>query len=84
MYKASDIRAADFGIDIRSKWLPLSSPRVAQLDLAYHDVHRGRGQYYPLQRSGAVDRVVRDLDGCPACRQVVVDSAHEECARLPP
>ena len=51
--------------------LPLSSPRVAQLDLAYHDVHRGRGQYYLLQRSGEVDRVVRDLDifeakpGCP-------------------
>jgi proteasome accessory factor A len=42
--------------------LPLSSPRIAQLDLAYHDVHRGRGQYYLLQRSGAVDRVVRDLD----------------------
>ncbi len=41
--------------------LPLSSPRVAQLDLAYHDVRRGRGQYYLLQRSGAVDRVVRDL-----------------------
>jgi len=42
--------------------LPLSSPRVAQLDLAYHDVHRGRGLYYLLQRSGAMDRVVRDLD----------------------
>jgi proteasome accessory factor A len=42
--------------------LPLSAPRVAQLDLAYHDVHRGRGLYYLLQRSGAVDRVVRDID----------------------
>jgi len=42
--------------------LPLSSPRVAQLDLAYHDVRRGRGLYYLLQRSGAVDRVTRDLD----------------------
>jgi proteasome accessory factor A len=42
--------------------LPLSSPQVAQLDLAYHDVRRGRGQYYLLQRSGAVNRVVRDLD----------------------
>ena len=42
--------------------LPLSSPRVAQLDLAYHDVHRGRGLYYLLQRNGAVDRVTRDLD----------------------
>ena len=41
--------------------LPLSSPRVAQLDLAYHDVRRGRGLYYLLQRSGAVDRVTRDL-----------------------
>jgi proteasome accessory factor A len=41
--------------------LPLSSPRVAQLDLAYHDVHRGRGLYYLLQKNGAVDRVTTDL-----------------------
>ncbi len=37
-------------------------PRVAQLDLAYHDVHRGRGLYYLLQKRGAVERVCRDLD----------------------
>ncbi len=42
--------------------LPLSAPRIAQLDLAYHDLHRGRGLYYLLQRRGAVDRVTRDLD----------------------
>jgi len=42
--------------------LPLSSPQVAQLDLAYHDVNRGRGGYYLLQRHGAVDRAVRDID----------------------
>src|SRR4030088_2258910 len=42
--------------------LPLSSPRVAQLDLAYHDVHRGRGLYYLLEKRGAVERVCRDLD----------------------
>src|SRR6201994_687930 len=42
--------------------LPLSSPRVAQLDLAYHDVHRNRGLYYLLQRNGAVDRATRDID----------------------
>jgi proteasome accessory factor A len=41
--------------------LPLSSPRVAQLDLAYHDVHRSRGLYYLLERRGSVDRVARDL-----------------------
>ncbi|MFC4913399.1 Pup--protein ligase [Actinomadura gamaensis] len=42
--------------------LPLSSPRVAQLDLAYHDVHRGRGLYYLLEKRGSVERVSRDLD----------------------
>ena len=42
--------------------LPLASPRVAQLDLAYHDVHRGRGLFYLLQNRGAVERVARDLD----------------------
>jgi proteasome accessory factor A len=42
--------------------LPLSAPRVAQLDLAYHDIRRGRGLYYLLQSSGAMDRVTRDLD----------------------
>ena len=42
--------------------LPLSSPRVAQLDLAYHDVRRGRGLYYLLQRAGFVERAARDID----------------------
>jgi proteasome accessory factor A len=42
--------------------LPLSSPQLAQLDLAYHDVRRSSGEYYQLQRSGAVERVVCDID----------------------
>jgi proteasome accessory factor A len=41
--------------------LALSSPRVAQLDLAYHDIQRGRGLYYLLQSRGAVERVGTDL-----------------------
>jgi len=41
--------------------LPLSSPRVAQLDLAYHDVNRDRGLYYLLERKGAVRRATTDL-----------------------
>jgi proteasome accessory factor A len=41
--------------------LPLSSSRVAQIDLAYHDVNRRRGLYYLLERKGAVDRVTTDL-----------------------
>lgn len=41
--------------------LPLSHPRVAQLDLAYHDIHRDRGLFYLLQKRGAVARVTTDL-----------------------
>jgi proteasome accessory factor A len=42
--------------------LSLSSSRVAQLDLTYHDIRRGRGLYYLLEARGGVDRAVRDLD----------------------
>jgi proteasome accessory factor A len=42
--------------------LSMSSPRVAQLDLAYHDINRRRGLYYLLERRGKVERVARDLD----------------------
>jgi proteasome accessory factor A len=41
--------------------LPLSSPKVALLDLAYHDVNRDRGLYYLLERKGAVERVSDDV-----------------------
>jgi proteasome accessory factor A len=41
--------------------LPLSSPRVAQLDLAYHDVNRHRGLYYLLENKGLVERATTDL-----------------------
>ena len=40
--------------------LSWGDPRVAQLDLAYHDIHRGRGLYYLLQRRDAVSRVTTD------------------------
>jgi proteasome accessory factor A len=42
--------------------LSLSAPQVAQADLAYHDITRGRGLYYQLQRDGAVERTARDID----------------------
>src|SRR3954465_7873514 len=41
--------------------LPLSSPRIPQIDLASHDVSRRRGLYCLLERKGAVDRVTTDL-----------------------
>jgi proteasome accessory factor A len=40
--------------------LSWGDPRVAQLDLAYHDIHRGRGLFYLLQRRDAVSRVTSD------------------------
>ena len=39
----------------------MSSPRIAQLDLAYHDIHRNRGLFYLLQRQGALARETTDL-----------------------
>jgi proteasome accessory factor A len=42
--------------------MALSHPRIAQLDLAYHDLRRGRGLYGLLERRGAVDRVATDLE----------------------
>jgi proteasome accessory factor A len=42
--------------------LALSSPRIAQLDLAYHDINRDRGLYYLLDKRGAVNRVSTDLE----------------------
>ncbi|MGY2084807.1 Pup--protein ligase [Blastococcus sp. SYSU DS0539] len=40
--------------------LPMSSPRIAQMDLAYHDISRTRGLYYLLERNGQVERVVHE------------------------
>ncbi|MEX0833859.1 MAG: Pup--protein ligase [Actinomycetota bacterium] len=40
--------------------LPLSHPKIALMDLAYHDVNRTRGLYYLLERAGKVDRAVDD------------------------
>ena len=42
--------------------LDLSSPRIAQLDLAYHDIDRRRGLYTLMERHGHVERVTRDLE----------------------
>ena len=42
--------------------LSWADPRIAQLDLAYHDIRRDRGIFYLLERNGAVARVTRDLD----------------------
>jgi proteasome accessory factor A len=40
--------------------LAMSSPRLALLDLAYHDVSRDRGLYYLMERKGMMERAVTD------------------------
>jgi len=49
--------------------LPLSHPRVALLDLAYHDVNRTRGLYYVLERSGKMERAVAEKEIQRAMRE---------------
>jgi proteasome accessory factor A len=53
-YRLLDRYMAKHGLD-------LGSPRIAQLDLAYHDITRSRGLYYLMERKGLVDRVCNDL-----------------------
>src|SRR6478672_5177490 len=70
--ESGDLSLVEREIDWVIKWklidryrakhgLPLGHPRVAQLDLAYHDIRRDRGLYYLLEKRGAVARVTTDL-----------------------
>jgi len=58
--------------------LPLSSPRLALLDLSYHDVSRERGLYYLLERRGEMERVVTD----EAVEQAMTEAPQTTRARL--
>src|SRR5439155_8872421 len=49
--------------------VPLSHPRVALMDLAYHDVNRNRGLYYVLERRGVMERVVNERQVQKAMRE---------------
>ena len=40
--------------------MELSDPKISQLDLAYHDIKRGRGVFDLLQRKGLATRVTTD------------------------
>ncbi|MEI8080754.1 MAG: Pup--protein ligase [Actinomycetes bacterium] len=41
--------------------LDLGNPRIAQIDLAYHDITRGRGLFYLMERNGLTARVATDV-----------------------
>ena len=42
--------------------IELSDPRIARLDLAYHDISRTEGLYNLLAARGMVDRVASDIE----------------------
>jgi proteasome accessory factor A len=42
--------------------VPLTHPKVALLDLQYHDVSRERGLFYRMQARGMVERMTTDAD----------------------
>ncbi|MEY4492932.1 MAG: hypothetical protein RL355_281 [Actinomycetota bacterium] len=42
--------------------LELDSPRIAQLDLMYHDITQSRGLFYLLERKGMANRISSDED----------------------
>jgi len=46
----------------------MSDPRLAMMDLSYHDVNRDRGLYYLMERRGLVDKVVSDATVADAVR----------------
>jgi proteasome accessory factor A len=48
--------------------LSIGDPRLAMVDLAYHDVDRNRGVYNLMAAKGMVDRVVSDADIAHAVR----------------
>ncbi|HLU53122.1 MAG TPA: Pup--protein ligase [Acidimicrobiia bacterium] len=48
--------------------LSMSDPRLAMLDLSYHDVDRTRGVYNMMASKGLVDRIVTDADIANAVR----------------
>ncbi|MGI8937449.1 MAG: Pup--protein ligase [Iamia sp.] len=69
------IEADPFGLDRECDWvikhrlieayrarhdLPLSHPKVALLDLQYHDISRGRGLFHRMQAKGLVERTCTD------------------------
>ncbi|HEX2155170.1 MAG TPA: Pup--protein ligase [Acidimicrobiia bacterium] len=48
--------------------LTMSDPKLAMLDLSYHDVDRSRGIYNMMVTKGMVDRIVSDADIANAVR----------------
>ncbi len=42
--------------------IPLTHPKIALMDLQYHDINRERGLFYRMQARGMVERICLDAD----------------------
>ncbi len=62
--------------------MELSDPKIAQLDLAYHDIKRGRGVFDLLQRKGLAARVTTDEEIAEARRQPAADHPRQAARRV--
>ena len=71
--EAGDLSLVDRELDWVIKWrlierymdrhgLDLGSARIAQLDLAYHDISRTRGLFNLMEAKGLVERVTSDIE----------------------
>lgn len=58
--------------------LPLSSARLALIDLNYHDVNQDRGLFYKMERAGLMERMVTDA----AIAQAMIAPPETTRARL--
>lgn len=58
--------------------LPLSSARLALIDLNYHDVNQDRGLFYKLEQAGLMERMVTD----EAVSQAMLEPPSTTRARL--
>ncbi len=55
--------------------LTLPSPRIAQLDLAYHDISRERGLFYLLERRGMAARITHEPEVFEAKTRPAIDDS---------
>ena len=63
---------------------PMEHPRIAQLDLAYHDINRQRGLFYLLQKHGRATRITTDPEVFEAKTAATADDPGQAARGLHP
>ena len=64
--------------------LPLGHPKVALLDLQYHDVNRSRGLYYRIEARDRMDRLVEEASITEAMNRTAPDHPGTPAGRVHP